>query len=177
MLHIVGLCQAPPQWRQTSRAAIFSVSAWQWKWRWMTFNFLSQKGKFVNHIQLQIVYLSVGLRRQEIGELDEHDNLIISSQVIPVFAGKCSTNTLMESELHMALYTIIYNFVAYSLVFIGTVYLEHTIEGYTGCTYTYNSIVLYYQLWFAWHWSVSAAAIIALVHKGWFSLQQNFVQL
>ena len=91
-------------------------------------------------------YLSVGLRRQEIGELDEHDNLIISSQVIPVFAGKCSTNTLMESELHMALYTIIYNFVAYSLVFIGTVYLEHTIEGYTGCTYTYNSIVLYYQL-------------------------------
>ena len=78
----------------------------------MTFNFLSQKGKFVDHIQLQIIYLSVGLRRQEIGELDEHDNLIISSQVIPVFVGKWSTNTLLESKLAMALYTIIYNFVS-----------------------------------------------------------------
>ena len=52
------------------------------------FLFLTTKGKFGNLIQLQIIYLSVGLRRQEIGELDEHDNLIISSQVLPVFAGK-----------------------------------------------------------------------------------------
>ena len=38
-------------------------------------------------------YLYIGLRQQQIGELDENDNLVISSKEHPLFAGKQSTST------------------------------------------------------------------------------------
>ena len=39
----------------------------------------------------ELLNISVGLSQKEIGELDEHDNLIILTEVIPVFAGKQTT--------------------------------------------------------------------------------------
>ena len=40
----------------------------------------------------ELLYISVDIRQEQIGELDEHDNLIILTKVIPVFAGKQNTS-------------------------------------------------------------------------------------
>ena len=51
---------------------------------------LLQQSQFTNR-SCELLNISVGLRQKEIGELDEHDNLIILTEVIPVFAGKQTT--------------------------------------------------------------------------------------
>ena len=48
------------------------------------------QAKFINH-SYELLYISVGLRQQQIGELDEHGNITISSQFTPLFTGKQST--------------------------------------------------------------------------------------
>ena len=55
------------------------------------FLLLLQQAKFTNH-SCELLYISLGLRQQQIGELDEDGNLIISSQFNSLFTGKQSTS-------------------------------------------------------------------------------------
>ena len=55
------------------------------------FLLLLQQAKFTNH-NWELLYISIGLRQQQIGELDEDGNLTISSQFTPLFTGKQSTS-------------------------------------------------------------------------------------